>query len=138
MRLRVTVRVNDDTGDVHLLREIIESSSRLAGFLESETAENSLAVHEGLANVFAHGCPGDGLDGATVRVLCERDVLEVLIVDRCVAVATECVCPRAWDDERPGGMGIPLMRRIMDIVEHLPRPGRGNVLRMVRHRKGDT
>jgi anti-sigma regulatory factor (Ser/Thr protein kinase) len=138
MKLRLTMRVRDDMREVRCLREIIESTSRIAGFLEPEAAENILAVHEGLANVFAHGSHGDGFEGVTIRVLYETDRLEVLIVDRCDPVAPECVSPRAWDDEKPGGMGIPLMRKIMDTVEHLPRPGRGNVLRMVRRRKGDT
>ncbi len=136
MRLRLTVRVSDDIGDVQALREIVESSARMVGFLAPEAAEIILAVHEGLANIFAHGCPEGGRDAATVRILCEPDVIEVVIADRCVPVASERVCPRAWDDARPGGMGIPLMRKIMDSVDHLPRRGRGNVLRMTRRRKG--
>lgn len=124
-------------GEVRALRDVVESAARMVGFQEPEAVEVVLAIHEAIANVLAHGYSGSDGGPVTVRIRGEQDVLEVILVDASPPVPTEVLCPRAWDDAKPGGMGIPLMRKVMDVVEHRPRPGRGNVLRMLRRRRGN-
>jgi len=130
----MTVRLDGEMDQVRALRDVVESTACLAGFREPEAAEVVLAVHEAVANVLNHGYCGEG-GPVTVRLLAEHGALRILIVDASSPVPSEAICPRAWDDARPGGMGLPFMRKVMDVVEHRPRPGRGNVLHMLRRRR---
>jgi anti-sigma regulatory factor (Ser/Thr protein kinase) len=135
MRLRVTLRLRPVEEEVGALRDLLDAAGRVAGFDEAPAAEVVLAVHEALANVLKHGYGGDRRGPVTVRVRADEEALDVLIVDSCPPVSPDKICARDWDDRRPGGMGVPLIRRVMDVVEHRPRPGRGNVLHLRRTRR---
>lgn len=132
MRLRLTLRIRAGQDEVRPLRPLVEAAATLAGIPGAGAAETALAVHEALANVLRHGYRGDTTGRVTVRLRGGADGMEVFLVDACEPVPSETICARAWDDRAPGGMGVPLIRRVMDVVEHRPRPGRGNVLRLVR------
>ena len=138
MRCRLTIRLQGEMDEVRGLRDVVESTACLVGFVEPEAAEIVLAVHEAIANVLRHGYREEGVGPLTVRLLAETGRLEILLVDASPPVPTESICPREWDDAKPGGMGLPFMRKVMDLVEHRPRPGRGNVLRMVRRRRREN
>jgi anti-sigma regulatory factor (Ser/Thr protein kinase) len=135
VRARVTLRIHGGEEVVRPLRSILEAFARLAGLQEGEAAEVVLAVHEALANVVRHGYGGDCSGRVTVRLRGGPGELEVLLVDACDPVPPEAICARAWDDGDPGGMGVPLIRKVMDVVDHRPRPGRGNVIRLLRRRR---
>ncbi len=135
MKCHLTVRLSIEMEDVRALRDIVEATARLAGFLEPEAAEVVLAVHEAVANVRRHGYSEEGEGPVVVRIRARSDEVEFFIVDSSPPVPTETICPREWDDAKPGGMGLPFMHKVMDVVEHHPRDGRGNVLRMLRRRR---
>ncbi len=138
MKCHLTVRLSIEMEDVRALRDIVESMAQLAGFVEPEAAEVVLAVHEAVANVRRHGYCEEGEGPVVVRIRAETGELEFLIVDSSPPVDSEKICPRDWDDAKPGGMGLPFMHKVMDVVEHRPRDGRGNVLRMLRRRRREA
>ena len=136
MRIRLTARLSGQEDDARALRGMLESIATLTGLGEGESGLLVLAGHEALANIVRHGYGGDLSGQVVVRVRAMAGEIEVLLADRCSPIGAENLCPREWDDARPGGMGIRIMQKALDVVEHRPRPGRGNVIRMVRsHRE---
>jgi anti-sigma regulatory factor (Ser/Thr protein kinase) len=136
VRFHLTLRIRAGQEEVRPLRPLVEAAAALAGMPGAGAAETALAVHEALANVLRHGYRGDPTGRVTVRLRGSPGELVILLADACEPVPSETICARAWDDRAPGGMGVPLIRKVMDVVEHRPRPGRGNVLRLVRRDRG--
>ena len=106
------------------------------GFAESALFDIKVALGEALANAVRHGSGGRG--DATVRVGIEA------YEDRVVVEVSDQGCgfdgvPAVSDDlYAPGGRGIMFMRALMDRVEfETPKSG-GTLVRLVKHRAGET
>ena len=41
----------------------------------------------------------------------------------------------SWSDRRIGGLGVHMVRQVMDAVRHEPRPGGGNVVTIEKRRQ---
>jgi anti-sigma regulatory factor (Ser/Thr protein kinase) len=94
-----------------------------------------LAVYEAVENVVRHGC-GDGAPHHIwLRLRCERERVEVVIVDDGRAFdplsAPVPAVPQRIEDVIPGGQGIHLMRHFSDEVHYRREEGR-NILTLAR------
>ena len=132
MRFSLTSRVRTEQGAVRELREIVGLAAAMAGFEHAAGEEIRLAVNEALANVVKHGYGGDEDGPIRLRIRARASYVEIVIVDECRPIEPGEISPRDFEDVRPGGLGVHLMRKLMNIVEYRPRSGRGNALRMVR------
>jgi len=98
-------------------------------------ADLDIAVEEILTNIIRHGKTGGDTAIATVEVLPNRIVIEVR--DRGIAFnPLEHPPPDiglALDERRPGGLGILLVRRIMDQTDYERQDGT-NRFTMVKNR----
>jgi sigma-B regulation protein RsbU (phosphoserine phosphatase) len=92
-----------------------------------------LAVDEACQNVVRHAYgPGNSGD-MVVEVRRESGRLAVDLLDFAAPVDPSRVVSRDLDDVRPGGLGIHLIRTIMDHAEFVTPPrGAGNLLRMTK------
>ncbi|CAA7615845.1 SpoIIE family protein phosphatase [Magnetospirillum sp. SS-4] len=91
-----------------------------------------LAVDEACQNVIRHAYRGGDGD-IVVHVGREDDLLVIRLMDFAPPVEVSKIRPRPLDEVRPGGLGIHLMRSVMDQVDFLPPPaGIGNLLQMVK------
>jgi sigma-B regulation protein RsbU (phosphoserine phosphatase) len=92
-----------------------------------------LAVDEAATNVIRHGYQGRETGEFVLRILREGGTLIFQLVDFAPSVEVSSLQSRDLDEIRPGGLGIFIMKEIMDEVEYLaPAPGEGNVLQMTR------
>jgi len=92
-----------------------------------------LAVNEACMNVIQHAY-GPGRTGEIVlEILNNRDRVKFRVIDFAEPVDTAAVRPRDLDDLRPGGLGVHLIRQVMDEAGFVPAPaGAGNVFEMVK------
>lgn len=96
------------------------------GFPEREVARIRLAVDEACANVVLHAAAEGGFD--SFRVVCEQSdgSLTVRVQDAGPPFDLDQMSDPQLDvpleQRRAGGLGIYLMRRVMDSVELRPRP----------------
>ncbi|HVN07875.1 MAG TPA: ATP-binding protein [Patescibacteria group bacterium] len=117
-----------------VVRGAIERFAALVGFDEEDCRWITLAVHEALTNVIRHAYHNRHDQPVELR-LKERDGgMEVLMVDHGTGVKQEQMCGRDLDDVRPGGLGLHMIREIMNETEYMPLDGR-NELRLFK-RKG--
>lgn len=119
-------------------RAMVAAISQRLGFNEIESGQISLAVDEALCNVIKHGY-GQRHDGRIWISLwalgTDPPEIEVVIEDLARQVDTSEIKSRDLDCIRPGGLGVHLMRQIMDEVRFEHRDGGGMRLTMTKKRR---
>lgn len=112
----IRVGVHSDVRYLGVIRTLIRETAGLLGFTRDEASEIELAVTEALANVIRHcygNCPEERMD---VVFTFSGPAFEVQIDDYGKFVDPSCIKGRDLDDIRPGGLGVHLMRKMMDEV----------------------
>ena len=110
--------------------------ARRTGFTELDCSQIALAVDEALCNVFRHGYDRR-VDGRIwMRIWpkpssgAELGSLRIVIEDEAKQVDPEQIKSRELDDIRPGGLGVHIIRQVMDEVQYERRDGAGMRLTM--------
>lgn len=108
------------------------------GFDEKEVADIILAVDEALANVIRHGYGGPCEEPIDIRV--ERsgldgvEAISVSIRDFGKQFDPEVIAGRPLEKVRRGGLGIHIMKSVMDRVSYASADGGGMILNMIKKR----
>jgi len=97
-----------------------------------------LAVDEACTNIIRHAYCGCTSETISLRLTRDRDMLAFELRDNAPAVDPNRITARDLGECRPGGLGVPFMRALMDEWHLQPGAnGRGNVLRMSKRLQGD-
>ena len=117
-------------------RAVVATIAQRCGFDEIQCGQISLAVDEALCNIIRHGynCRDDG---RILISLSQREAqspgIEIVIEDDALQVDPDTIRSRDLDDIRPGGLGVHIIREIMDEVSYTRRDRRGMRLTLVKH-----
>ncbi len=116
-------------------RALVGSIAQRIGFNEFQCGQISLAVDEALCNVITHGYDrrDDGKLWLNLWPLDNPPGIKVIIEDLARQVDPGSIQPRDLDDVRPGGLGVHIIREIMDKVTYERRRERGMRLTMIKH-----
>jgi serine/threonine-protein kinase RsbW len=133
-----TKRFSCSLNNLEEICDYVTHCAKKAGLNEAEVYAVQLAVDEASTNIIEHGygqeCP-DRID-ITCEVL--EDGLKVVIYDDAAPFDPETVPEPeinvSLEDIKPRGLGIFLMRQMMDEVHYESTPDRGNTLTMIKHR----
>ena len=111
------------------VRSMMGVVCRRIGFSDAATSKVVLAVDEALANVMKHGYERR-LDGriwlrAGRDTCCDGEGIRVVIEDEGRQVDPCNIKSRDLEDIRPGGLGVHIIREIMDDVRYECRDGKG-------------
>lgn len=109
------------------------------GWSEHQIGEITLALDEALSNVIRHGYGGKCDKAIHVTLNASEaddkdDVVEITVRDFCENVDLDAIRGRPLDEVRPGGLGVHLIRAMMEEVEYAHADG-GGVLLMMRKSK---
>jgi len=138
VRRELTVAAQE--GQLGRVRDFIVNVCEEAGFSAREVSNTKLAVDEACTNIIRHAYCGNCDDKITLRLTRERDMLAFELRDKAPAVDPAKITTRDLGDCRPGGLGVPFIRALMDEWQLEPgTDGKGNVLRMRKrlHSDGD-
>ena len=118
-----------------LARLALAGIAREVAMSEEALADLKLAVTEACGNAVRHAYPTDGGEPGTVRVVYEvgPDVIEITVEDDGPGVTLDEVPDDVFADEDPAesGMGLAIIRAVMDELAVEPRPGaQGTLVRM--------
>jgi anti-sigma regulatory factor (Ser/Thr protein kinase) len=117
-------------------RALVGCVAQRLGFNEIQCGQISLAVDEALCNVITHGY-GRRPDGRMWLYIWPIDSnppgLKVVIEDLARQVDPTKIQSRHLDDVRPGGLGVHIIREVMDEVVYERREGQGMRLTMIKH-----
>ena len=119
-------------------RAMVSNIAERLGFNEIQCGQVSLAVDEALCNIINHGYQKrrDGRIWISVWAMQTRPPrIKVVIEDLARQVETGDIKSRNLDDIRPGGLGVHLMRQIMDEVRFEKRDSGGMRLTMIKSKR---
>jgi len=137
-RRSVTVRVPARLDSIRPLSSLVERMGREAELGEQAVFHCRLALDEACANIIEHSYEDDpnGEIEATIQVT--RDACAIFLTDfgkpYDPARVNDPAAGVPIDEMKPGGLGLHLMRNVMDVVRYEPGP-RGNRLTMIKHRQ---
>jgi anti-sigma regulatory factor (Ser/Thr protein kinase) len=117
-------------------RDLVSAVAKRFGFDDAACGQLALAVDEALCNVIRHGYDRrpDGRIWLSLwpvsEVEAHPDGIRIVIEDLAAQIEPDNIKGRDLDDIRPGGLGVFIMRQVMDKVRYEKRPGGGMRLYM--------
>src|SRR5450759_3085378 len=121
------------------IREFAAQAARDAGMDDSLIYAVELSMDEACTNIIEHAY--EGIKGGEIECTCNSDDknLTIMIRDHGKSFDPSSIALPDLDadlDSRPvGGLGVFLMKKLMDEVRFEPLGESGNVLTMIKHRK---
>jgi sigma-B regulation protein RsbU (phosphoserine phosphatase) len=116
-----------------LIRKSVSAAAETAGCSETCCHDIIMAVDEACQNIIRHGYGNDPDGVIVVDVRQADDTLVIKLIDYAKPVDVEKVKPRDLQDIRPGGLGVHIIREVMDEAEFKKPPeGVGNLLELTK------
>ena len=136
---KFTLQVPSSTENLALIREFISSAANQAGFDEKEIGKLELAVDEACANVIEHAYGHDITKEVIIRASLDDETLRIDVEDTGLGFDPSSVNQEELDEmvhkRRTGGLGMRLIKTLMDEVHYEIEPGKKNELHMVKKLK---
>ncbi|HYE03774.1 MAG TPA: ATP-binding protein [Phycisphaerales bacterium] len=148
MNERPEIRIEMLSNPLYLsgAREMVAAVARRLSFSDEACGQIALAVDEALCNVIRHGygrsldrpiwiglipVGGVAVPGSSTN---PTEALKIVIEDEARQVDPETIRSRNLEDVRPGGLGVHIIRAVMDEVAYEKRSGKGMRLTMIKKR----
>ncbi|MFA4860996.1 ATP-binding protein [Methanoregula sp.] len=111
--------IKPDLNEIDAISSALDEVMKKHAFSEEEILDTQLAVEEAVTNVIVHGYDGrDGEIGVTIRAT--RGIVEIQIEDSALPfdplTLPEPDLTGDIDERRIGGLGIFLIRQVMDEI----------------------
>jgi serine/threonine-protein kinase RsbW len=132
----LTLTVPSATEHLALIRDFVANVGSQAGLGEDDVAKLELAVDEACANVIEHAHGHDSNKEVTVRATFDAATLRIEVVDEGEGfdptVVPSTSVEQMVHDRRTGGLGLRVMKSLMDEVSYEIVPGERNRLRLLK------
>jgi anti-sigma regulatory factor (Ser/Thr protein kinase) len=121
------------------IREFVGAIARKEGFSDKDVYNIQLATDEAASNIIEHAY--ENQPNGTLQLSCgvKAGVMTIILVDHGESFdPSEVPLPDLeadLSDRKIGGLGIFLMRKLMDEVRYEPRPDKSNVLTMTKRKR---
>jgi serine/threonine-protein kinase RsbW len=133
-----TKRFSCSLNNLEQICDYVTHYAQQAGLAEKDVYAVQLAVDEASTNIIEHGygqeCP------SRIDITCDiqEDGLKIVIYDDAEPFNPETVPEPEinvpLEEIKPRGLGIYLIRQMMDDVQYQSSPDKGNTLTMIKHR----
>lgn len=131
-----TLDVPSTTENLAMIREFVTRVAAQAGLSDAEVGQLELAVDEACANVIEHAYGSDRTKQVMVRAIFDADTLRIHVIDTGKGFDPADVPQQELKEliakRRTGGLGMRLIKTLMDEVHYDMEPGKRNELRMVK------
>jgi serine/threonine-protein kinase RsbW len=120
------------------IREFVAQTARKGGFAEKEIYSLQLAADEAASNIIEHAYKG--ISNASLDITCDArdDTLIITMRDTGLSFDPSNIkqpnLKAELSERQIGGLGIYLMRKLMDEVRYETNPKTGNLLTMIKRR----
>lgn len=137
-----TLKVPSSTENLAMIREFLNGVLAQTGLDQSDINKLELAVDEACSNVMEHAYGHDATKEVVVRVIFDEEVVRVNIIDTGRGFDPQSIPPadleRLVAERRSGGLGLRLMKSLVDEVRYEFEPGQKNELHMTKRIKKTT
>ncbi|HEY7820617.1 MAG TPA: ATP-binding protein [Vicinamibacteria bacterium] len=138
-RALMELRFPSDNKYLHMVHQLAKTLAESTGFDSVEAEQIALAVDEAATNVIQHAYGGEAGHEIEIHFDPEGDSLDIVILHE--GEALEAVPVPDFDldklvaEKRKGGLGLTIMRQMMDKVEHSRARTGKNMCVMVRYKQ---
>ena len=134
---RLTKTIESRTDNLLQVRDFVLSAARRFGFSEEESSKIVLAVDEACTNVIKHAYQYAPDRLIEVVIQHDKNRLQITVIDDGKSfnpsIARLPDLKQHLSHYRRGGLGIYLMRTLMDKVEYKYAPGKKNEVRLTKY-----
>ena len=131
----VKLMIASDPKWMKLVRGVVACVADRMHFKRRQVKNIILAIDEACTNIIKHAYLGNKEKEILIYLRTFDDRLEILLKDFGRKGNPETFKPRALDDIRPGGLGIHLIRRVMDEAKYDVSGEVGTELLLVKYKK---
>ncbi len=133
---KFTLHVPSSTKNLAMIREFISGVGEQAGLDAKDVGKLELAVDEACANVIEHAYGDDNSKEVVIRATFDAEELRIDVIDTGKGFDPNSVPSEELDkliaERKSGGLGMRLMKTLMDKVWYEIEPGRKNELHMIK------
>lgn len=133
---KFNLQVPSSTENLALIREFVTSVGRQATLSDEEIINLELAVDEACANVIEHAYGHDITKAVSVRAIFDDEKLLISVIDEGQGFDPGLVLSESVEqlvhERKSGGLGLRLIRTLMDEVKYEIVPGHKNELHMTK------
>jgi len=121
------------------IRDFVGDIARTGGFSDKDIYNIQLATDEAASNIIEHAY--ENISDGVLDLSCgmQGDAIKIVLIDHGESFdPSEIPMPDLkadLSDRKIGGLGIFLMRKLMDEVHYEPSPDRSNVLTMIKRKR---
>jgi serine/threonine-protein kinase RsbW len=131
------LKIPSQTDNLELIRNFVAGLAKKVGFDEDESNKIELAVDEACTNVVEHAYQHDESRDIDIAIKIDYNKFTVIVTDRGRTFnfeELEMPDMKSYLAElRVGGLGIYLMKTLMDEVDYRSKPGVKNEVKMVKY-----
>jgi len=139
---RFNLKVSSSSENLETIREFINDIARHAGFDSDSASQIELAVDEACTNVIKHAHKFNQDKSLELSVQLDSDKMEIIISDNGTGFDITRVSKPDLEkyihEAKKGGLGIHLMRSLMDEVQFTFNPGKRNQVSLIKFFKKST
>lgn len=136
---KFNLKVSSSSGNLETIREFINDIARLAGFDVESASQIELAVDEACTNVIKHAHKFNSNKSLELSVQFDSDKIEIVISDNGkgfdITQVSKPDLEKYIHEAKKGGLGIHLMRNLMDEVRFDFDPGKKNRVSLIKFLK---
>ena len=131
------LKIPSQTDNLDLIRNFVAGIAKKVGFNTEDVNKIELAVDEACTNVVEHAYHQDENQNIDIAIKIDYQKLSVVVTDKGMSFRMEEVempdMKTYLAELRVGGLGIYLMKTLMDEVDYQSQPGVKNEVRMVKY-----
>ncbi|MBN1155189.1 ATP-binding protein [candidate division KSB1 bacterium] len=120
---------------LRIIRMTIRYICKTLNLNSGETNLIILAVDEACSNIIKHAYKGPTHQPIHISCVMFEDRIEFILEDQGERANLDEIKSRQLDDIRPGGLGVHLIKTVMDVVTYETNVERGNSLKMIKFLK---
>ena len=134
--------ITNDLATLAQVRDLVSMSVKRGGFPAQYLNRLQIAVDEAVTNIVEHGYEGKPRGAAHIQISASvsPDEFRIVIIDQGTAFDPNTMGDIDIDTHvangQAGGLGVFLMRKIMDVVDYHYETGKRNRLLLVKYRGG--
>ncbi|MCF6247432.1 MAG: ATP-binding protein [Desulfobacula sp.] len=114
------------------IRNMMNDITTLLDLSKEDASSLILAVDEVCSNIMRHGYNNDHTREISLTITPEQKQLSIRIVDDGLSFDMNTAVPRDPDDVKPGGLGIFIVKQVMDRVEYDTTDEGRNTIKLVK------
>ena len=135
--MKQQLKIESKTEHLVAVRDFVSQAAVKSGFGEEDVGKIALAVDEACTNVIKHAYQYNRTKSITITVETSGADFEITIVDNGRQFDPKKIRTPNMKDyiihPRRGGLGVYLMKSLMDKVEYDIEEGKSNMVRLVKH-----